>query len=492
MTTAGSRQHISIVVEAQDRASRKVKSIGDSIRKNLGGSMRSAALSMISFTSILSAVGLSITGVTVILKKWFGDIQKANRAVALMGVQLRVAGFSTDRANASIERFRDNLSRAALQALPGMDEQLKVMLATMGEGSLKEMDTYAKKLDDVTDIKFEDAFRALAEAQAGNVKTMNDLGIAGDDYAEILKNIDEIEKEVLENETALEKMWRNIQDAFSEAVDNMIESANRLLGDEGIPGIILGMIDLIGEMTGVTGLGEKMRKNIEDSIDFVVAFFTSEEGQQSRFSEMGQNFATQIVMGLFGWLIGDTAIELVELAWQGNWNGVWALLKKEAPGWGKDLAFKAGEGFLNYILGPLMDLSLTAWEFMGSAMESLWNDAKNWGWDLGASIGNGLIGAIEWAINQAVGFINDFLAEAESLLNSVPGVNVDLGRVGGISIPRIPPREGTANILPQATPVTATQSAPLILNVNGREFARATIEVMDGQMRLRQPGLGIN
>ena len=36
MTTAGGGEHIAIVIAAEDRASRKIKQVGDSLRKNLG------------------------------------------------------------------------------------------------------------------------------------------------------------------------------------------------------------------------------------------------------------------------------------------------------------------------------------------------------------------------------------------------------------------------------------------------------------------------
>ena len=93
------------------------------------------------------------------------------------------------------------------------------------------------------------------------------------------------------------------------------------------------------------------------------------------------------------------------------------------------------------------------------------------------AVGNSLIGAIESAGNQ------------------IPGANFNFGRIGGIDISclasRVPPEDRVPPRLPPGLQ-SMNRQAPLSIQMNGREVARAVVEVLDGQMRVRQPRLGIN
>ena len=208
MTTAAGGENIAIVIVAEDRATRKIKQVGDSLRKNLGSSVRSAALSMISFTAILSGVGVSVTALLVIAKKFVGEIQKTNRAAALLGLQFRQMGFDADRASSAVGSLRDNLSRTAVQAAAGADRELKLFLATLTEVSLVDLDKMAEQMHRAFGKDQEKSFIAVAEAANKFMKPLNDLlGTDFKDFKEAQVGVQERFENWLAMRTALERMW---------------------------------------------------------------------------------------------------------------------------------------------------------------------------------------------------------------------------------------------------------------------------------------------
>jgi len=498
---------VTLVVEARDNgASRTITNISQRLKNELGGSVRSAALSMVSLTSLLSVVGVSLTGVIVLTKKWFEGLQETNRAVTSITRELRGMGFSVERANARVSELRNNLNRVTIQALPGLTGGFAEFNALMPI-SQKSIETAAEKLAELVSIDYDTAFGVLNQALKGNVKPLNDLGFAAADLAEGIEAIDESFRVLERNKTPLERFGRFVSNAWSDSMQSMIDDTNKLLGDDGIVGIFEGL----GNTLLGLGLGTKLRNAITDAINSVVAFFSGGgqdtndiDGQgaetESGFGKLGRIFGSQIVGGLFRWLLGDTAVALITAAWNGNWDLVFATLKDEAPEWGEQLGTAVRDGYIAFVLGPLFGpLLIDALNSEGGikgALERLGPKARDWGHDLGVMIGNGLISAIEAAINLAVGNINDWISSVESILNQIPGVNFNFGRVGGIEIPRlaprVPPEDIAPPILPPGLQSLNGMQAPLILQVNGREFARATISVMDGQMRVTQPGLGIS
>ena len=103
-------------------------------------------------------------------------------------------------------------------------------------------------------------------------------------------------------------------------------------------------------------------------------------------------------------------------------------------------------------------------------------------------------GFLQEAIDFAIDRVNDLI----DILNKV-NPTTDIGRVGDVTVPNAPDlsrmrvfgggaqgrnrRDGSGG--------SSTAPQPLIIQVNGREFARATMEVLDGQIRVRQPGVMI-
>ena len=498
-TAAGSGGQVGIVIEAVDRATRVIRNVSQSLRRQLGSAARSAMFSMLSFTSVLGAAGLSIYALTRRLTDLFKDIQATNRAAALLGTQFRLAGFSIDRADAAVARLRENLSRTALQALPGLDQASREFLAGLGPESLRELDAYAVKLSEITGVERQAAFKALVELVQGNRTEMEKLGIAAGDYETALREIDQAHQDLLKNETALETLWRNIKNNFSRVVDDMVEDANRLLGDEGWAGVAESIGNILGGITGAPNLGTMMREDIEKARLFL------EEFSWEEWQETGKRIATQMAIGFLIWLLGEDAVKIIQLAWHGNWNAVWEKLKPESETWGRDLATAIRDGLIKFILGDtfgkwVIDALNSEGGLMGK-LKGLWPEGGNWGKNLGIAIINGLIGAIEWGINRAVGKINEWIQRVEDVLNRIPGMNFNLGRVGGIAIPRMSLEPDTGPELgPGGHPLLGLSSnrgqgmnaqAPLSIQMSGREVARVVVEVMNGELRIRQPGLGI-
>lgn len=499
---------VTIVMEAQDRAGAKVRQLGRTLRTDLVGGVASAAKSMFGLTAIISAVGLSITVLIALGKQWFENSQATTRAITSLRREMLTFGFSTERANSTLTDLRNNLTRTTVQALAGLTSGFAEFAALMPSTQVQIQEA-AVKLAELADIDYKEAFDALNEGLTGNMQPMADLGFVGDDLHEVMGQINDDFQFMLDNESELESLWRKLGSAmkgFGEVaatvINEFIEDVDRIFSpDSSLSERLVAWFDLAGASIGIPNLGTNLIGIISSAIDQVVDFFsggqnTNEEDNfgaetQSGFGKLGSIFGSQIVGGLFRFLLGDTAVDVITAAWQGNWDLVWAILKDKVPEWGKQIGTAIRDGLINFVLGDSFGQNfidaLNSEAGLKGAIAGLAGDARTWGFDLGVAIGNGLISAIEAAIKIATDFINKWISRVESVLNSIKGVNVSLPRVDPIEIPRL----GQQSISQGGGPGRDRMQAPLVLMVNGREFARATIEVMDRQIRILQPGLGI-
>lgn len=512
MTTAASGGQVSIVIEAVDRASRVIRNVSTSLRRQLASSVRSAAFSMLSFTTILSAAGIGIYQLVGGIRDLIGDIQATNRAAGLLSTQFRLAGFSADRAAASVGVLRENLSRTSLQALPGMDQALRQFLQSLTPSSVKEIETLAEHLR--TAGISGDTFSIALEAAAGNYGPLEEaLGIGKgtiDDWTEALEAGSLAAQEVERNMTPLEKLAREVSDRWSDAWSGMADAFNDAFGGNLTRRLIDNLRQSWDQTMKETEMifGTSLIEAIQGAIRFVSDFFSGGEVEagtgnvsDSPFSRMGKTFASQIVMGLVTWLIGEDAVKVLQLAWQGQWGEIWKKLEKIVTGWGEDIGRTIRDGLIKFILGERFgQLIVNALDSEGGlmgALKSLWPSGENWGQRLGAAIGNGLIGAIETTINHVSDMINDWIERVESVLNAIPGVSVTLGRVGGIHIPRISiaPETRGQNLQPPIPGQHLNSSGPnqivIPVMVGGRQLDTIVVDVLNRSVRKYQPGLGI-
>lgn len=497
MTTAGGNQHIGITIEAQDRASRTIQNVGQSLRKNLGSSVKSAGLSMLSFTSILSAVGLSITGLIVLTKNWIGSIRDSNRSLAIMQTRLELSGFSADRTAAAVERLRNNLSRATTAALPGFTKATQDFILSLGGPALKQLDELGKKTVEAFGGTQKQAIEAISQALQGNFDALNKLtGLNLKHIDEVVPALEKAHKNWLESLTPVDEVIRTLKKNWGETMAFILEQANKVLGRD-LPGVLEGIGNIIGTFFQLPNLGTDLRKSIEEGIKFVKDnLFGGDEGNED-MQGIGRSIGLEMVLGLLKWFIGDQATELVRLAWLGNWEAMKEELSKIVPGWGGEVGTWIRDGLIKFIVGDTFGQKII------DALESesgLAGTIRGWaeragilGQGIGRGIGNGIITALESAINLATGFINDWISETVAKINSIPGVpNFRAPQIERVSIPRLtapvtltPHRQGAGPI-----PFGAV-GQPLTINMNGRQVATAIIEVLNGEIRVRQPGLGI-
>ena len=296
MTTAGGGENIAIVIAAEDRASRKIKQVGDSLRKNLGTSIRSAALSMISFTAILSGVGLSITALIGVAKKFVGDIIKTNRAAAVLGLRFRQMGFDAERASSAVSNLRDNLSRGMVQSLRELSDEALALFESFSPESIKDIEKYVKILANAWKVDQKQALKDYMELQMGNTEALRQYGLAGLPVIEVNKELDRVQQDILDNQTPLEKMWIALKTAASAAMHEMLADVNDVFGDNGIVGIIRGALNLIGAGFGKARLGDRMVEEVTKMVNAVKKF------DLGAIVEWAENLAKSIIGGIGSFL----------------------------------------------------------------------------------------------------------------------------------------------------------------------------------------------
>ena len=509
-------ERTTMVMEADDRASAKVEQLGQRLKATFGAQLKSAAISLISFTSILSVMGLSIFSLIDKLKTTFEDIQKTNRAAALLGIQFRLAGFSADRAASAVGSLRENLSRTSLQALPGLDQALQQFLMGLGPASLRELETFAEKLSDISGVPQQEAFQALAEAAAGNMEPLEKMGIFAGDYAEALKEIELGHKDWVDSLTPVESAIRKLKVAWDEtwvAIQNSpvaeagvalatnFLNALQLQLEKGFVAMLLTFNpgELIAKAMILSIAGIDWSRIVKSFQDGLTRFFFGEvesgtgNRSESGLSRLMKMFVALIIGGFSTELTSEESVKGVRLAWEINWALVWEKLKKIVPDWGKDIGIAIRDGLTKFLLGrffgSLVVDALDSEEGLKGKLEKLWANAKNWGKGIGVAIGNGLIGALEGAINWAVRFVQRWINNVVSRLNSIPGVSISAPSIPGISIPRLdlqPPIPGQRQGSGQTT------SVPIIIQVGDREVRRVVMDVLNGEVRVRTPGLAMN
>lgn len=481
MTTSAGSENIAIVIQAEDRASRKIKQVGDSLRKNLGGSVRSAALSMISFTSILSGVGLSITALIVVAKKFVGEIIKTNRAAALIGTQFRLMGFSVDRASSAVSRLRENLSRAALQGFATLDEETRKYIASLGDPGLKNLDDLTNMLSELADISKKQAFIDLAKFFAGDTEALKKYNLTVETAVELDRELRRGFQDMLDNQTALERFWRALKNAASQAMRSMVDDVNDAFGDRGIVGIVRGSLNIIGVAFGSAGLGDRMAEQMTAVMNAIKNFDLGTVVAKGR--EIGQ----RLVLAFWSGVVRN--FNLVKSAIETALDMSIAALIPTLLEQGKRMAIWIWSGFKS-LLGGALNLGRV---IMGALrLPNLFQQGVGLARGLAQGMLNGLRSNLQTVATFLVNRTNDLIGR----INRAIPRRFELPRVGRITIPRAPQMGGGQFQRHQqgAGPLQFVPngfSQPISIQMNGREVARVVAEVLDGQLRIRQPGLMI-
>lgn len=463
MTAAGSQNHIAIVISAEDRASKKVQTLAQSLRRNLGASLRSAALSMISFTAVLSAVGLSITGVAMMVKNWIGEVRDSNRAMAIMQTRLELSGHSADRAAAAIERYRNNLSRTAQAALPGLSAAVADFVASLGQGGLKDLIGQGEILAKMFGVDLTTAVEALGQAyKFGNFAEFNKItGLQIQSLEELERAVALMAKNYEASLTPLEKMWMSFTGALGKMGDALITFVN-----------------------------EKMQLLIDVFSPLLAAW---QEKDWVEFAFVGARIAQAIFLGLMQWVLGDEAIKFIQSMFQLNLMGVLKGIGKFLAWVGTSIANMIANAILAFVLGPFVILfGDTIKEALGTFLGNVLPKFFQGGYEMAKNLAQGLVDGLKRFLQQAADTAINWVNEIIAKLNQAPFVNIP--KVGGISLGPAPVFSNDR--VPTATPqptsgLMANQTITIPVNIGNRKIETIILEVLNGQVRVREPGLGM-
>jgi hypothetical protein len=516
-----------IVIEAQDRATGVLQRVSNSLRSTLGTQLRSTIISMVSFSAILGAVGLSISGLVMLFRNWHGELVKTNQAVSRLSLQFKLSGMSVDRADAAINRLRESLSRASLQALPEMDAAIRDNLLSLTPEMRQELDAVAKQMEEMGIGTHAQNFIALAEAAAGNFKPLQELGFEVDNLRKFFEEHNLAYKEFLENKTPLEKMWDGIKSRWSAAIDGLIGSINKLLDPSSWVTRLEGFLNIFGLAFGQMNLGTRIREQITTAIRFLRDF------DYAGVIEFGRNLGIQISLGLLTWLIGESSVEILKLA-------IKSLLKQSTDNDDTDKeTAKAGQSLTDRIInavilgleGTPLDVIAQLLKWVQTIRDNASQGFFDAGWELAKKMGEGLRnGALKFlqaAINDAVKWVNRIITvinigrrlAGNQPIDYIPGVRLTSDEnfdtpAPGVTVPTPTPQKGPEppGTIPQRgyvpppvgipipTPIPRRTPDPLAANygnivipvyIGDRKVDTIVVDALNRQVRSRAPGLSI-
>lgn len=449
-----------MVVEAQDRASHVIKRVGDNIKGAFGSNLKSAIVSLVSFSAILGAVGVSVSTLVTKLRDLFKELQESNRAAAKLQIQMTLTGFSTARATAEVDRLRNALNRTTFAALPGLDAGLRELFTSLGPDSQERIGELAESLQ-FLGAEPAEALNILGEAARGNYDPLNDfLGLTGKDriqnWRDAEQAIEDFKTAVIENMTPLERLKFAFVQNLKDDMSTLVDFVNNVLAGN-------------------------FKVALQQFVD------------SDLFHLVGRSMSVGIVIGMLEFLLGDTTTTLLRLAFTGQWAKLWQQLKEDVKGWATSLGTWFIDGLTNFILGlPFIGPFIQALLSIGKLVQDIKADASNWGGLIAEFIVNGLIGFLESQVNRVVGYIQSWINRVVGALNAVPGVNIQAPTIPGLSIPR-------ASFVPEQPEVTRGGSSSfrggppihndVVVYVGNKQVDALVYDAMNRGIRARAPGL---
>lgn len=496
-----SEQTATIVIEARDRATRTIQRVSKSLSKDLGSSVRSAGLSMLSFTAILSGVGVSLTAFIIKMREWVRNIGTARRAVALLSLQLQSTGFSADAANRAVEGLRNNISRLALSALVKADDALRQWLLSFSPASQKRIDDFAENLAKLTGITKDQAFLAALEASAGNFADLERiLGVATGTYttfAEAEEAVVQGMKDIAAMQTPLERVAVFLKDvlfdlfvgtfidsgqlfakAFNAAVEKVLnpQAAFAHMKEK--------WIEFFDDVVGAVFQANRILQLLNDwTVDVGLAVLGSWD---LFWAERGVRFALKIVSALWDGvskLVGALAARGTKIA-QHVWGGISTFFTDKVPRFFTNTVKNAIMQSLGTLLPWMEERGLVLGFRVLAGLMGIKDGVVDMGKDIPRWIWRGMDSMRSWLWGRVTDFIDSIREAMESALgiNSPSKVMVGIGKNMA---------EGLAMGLRGGMGGSGRISQPLVVQIGNSTFARAVIEVVDGKMTLKEPGLGL-
>ena len=493
MTTGANE--VAIVVSAQDRATRTLQRISRSLQQDLGRQLRRTMLQMISFGGVAGALGFSVAALGQRVQKSIRDMMETRRAVALLGLQLRQAGFSSDAASKAIQGLRNNVSRLTVQALPGVDAALRQFFITLSPASRALIDEMTDALVKLAGFDRDKALAIALEAAAGNMEPFNKELLGGKtgatDFAEALRLLREGLVELDKQKTVGERIGESIRNAFTTLAS--IDLGGRILDQWG-PAIVSAMDQLV------------LMANRALATAFIAGWEVFLSGAEA---------TGRFIQSVIGWVFNGLAALPEWLKAQGTWlaqtiwGGISTFFTQTLPGFftatvkgaiqtawdalpewmqerGKDLGRWVGQGFTatkTWLVERAMEI--------GGWFVEAWNSLVDTFQGLGKSIVQGIWAGMnsmrQWIWDRVREFIDSVRRAMEGALGigSPSKVTMEMGRSMAQGLVM-----GMQSGIRQ-TGIARHITQPLELQFGGRTFARAILEVVDDSLRIREPGLGL-
>ena len=129
----------------------------------------------------MGVIGLAVTGVGLGLsiginrfKAWREEQKKVSQSSENLRNRLMLSGFSADAATSSVDELRSSLGRLAFQALPGVDFEMQGFIANMDTATKIRFGELVGSLE-ALGIKGTAGINAIAEAMQGNFGPISKL-----------------------------------------------------------------------------------------------------------------------------------------------------------------------------------------------------------------------------------------------------------------------------------------------------------------------------
>lgn len=293
-------------------------------------------------------------------------------------------------------------------------------------------------------------------------------------------------------------IWGLVAAHTAQAAAALVALAPYLLIVAAIAAVIAIIVLCIKHWDDIKEAGKKAWEGIKKAWEKAGEWFSSIwEKIQKAFANVAEWFSQKFEIAWLGIkLVWDVAANYFQLVWN-NIKAIFSVVKNVLTGNFRDAWEGIKQVFSNF----------------KSYFSNLWDIIKNTFTELGAKIGDAVGGAvkaginrvIDWVentINNAIGLING----AISLINKLPGVSV--GRLQKLSLPRLAEggivnsttiamigEAGREMVLPLdnhtewmdklAERINGANSAPIILQVDGKTFGEISINTINQLTRQR-------
>ncbi len=470
---------MSLVLEGKNDAKVALDQFNSQIRESLGW-VRQLRGSML-------LIGAAVGGFVYTMSKLVSAYDKQRIQANQLRFAFNLQGISYDNVRNSLEAYLASMEYKT----GGSDERLmKGMIeasrVTDDYAMILSLATGATDLAAATGVTYEEAVKLLTEAYKGNLEGLSKLGFKMDDTKTSGENIaavlDKVKGAAKENQTEVSKLstnWSQLSSTLSETVGPALAS-------------VIGWINTALVWKGWNISDEDIKNAIIRPFQLAWNWLKTEFSWSGLMDNFSLEFGGPIDTALWG--IAGTFLTVF------NW------LKTPLDAAWKGLKDVFGEVFKNpveLLLWGTAGQFLSIWNWLKDEAQKIWNDmvaiARNV-WQ-----GN-FVNVFKGGINLIIDALNALGNAMESVLSIevpswIPGVGGKGWNVNVPDIPRLSYQYGGTVPGPIGEPVPimahggerylgamggAGGTGPIIINLDGREIARYTIDILSREAKLQR------